>query len=257
MEIVNGIYHNTVELNSHDVDTFNLVHPAHYFRVLQEASGSHAYLKGVGIPHLRKEGMTWVVTRTRMEIYHYLSWPATIEVETWPQGIWKFYYPRVCRANSKDGNPLFEAMSQWLVVDTETQRPQRNERISNSFDQVDKAFYKDPELGPRHNGEREDLPLLYTYTPRIVYSDVDLNHHVNNVVYLEWMLESLPFTFRDNYLATVVDISYRAQAFRDDEVTVTTKGRIGDKGASLFHSIESSEGIIIATAESEWRAKAQ
>lgn len=257
MRIVDGVYRNTIELNSHDVDTFNLVHPAHYFRVLQEAAGTHAYLKDVSIPQLQAEGKTWVVTRTRMEIFHYLSWPATIEVETWPQGLWKFYYPRVCRASSGEGTPLFEAVSHWLVVDNETQRPQRCEKISNRFEQVDKTLYKDPELGPRPNGEREDLPLLFSHSPKIVYSDVDLNHHVNNVVYLEWMLESLPFSFRDEYLATLIDISYRAQAFRDDEVTVTTKGAISDEGASLFHSIESSEGIIIATAGSEWRRKTQ
>ncbi len=255
MRIVDGIYRNRVELNSHDVDTFNLVHPSHYFRILQEAAGTHAYLKDVSIPQLQAEGKTWLVTRTRMEIYHYLSWPGVVDVETWPQEIWKFYYPRVCRASSGEGEPLFEAISHWLVIDNESQRPLRNERISNSFEAVDKDLYLDPDLGVRPNGDQ--LPLLYTYTPRIVYSDVDLNRHVNNVIYLEWMLDLLPFAFRDDYLPTVIDISYRAQAFRDDKVTVTTRGTISEEGASLYHSIEESKGAVIATAGSEWRRKSQ
>ncbi len=253
MKIVDGIYRNTIELNSHDVDAFNAVHPAFYFRVMQEAAGMHAYLKQVSIPQLQLEGKTWVVTRTKMTITHYLSWPNSLEVTTWPQTPWKFYYPRVCRAESTTGELLFESMSHWVVMDVAKMRPIRDAVINSSFEAVENALFRDPDLGNRSDFDATAASPLFTYTPKINYSDVDLNQHVNNVVYLQWMLASLPFAFRDEWLIASIDISYRAQAFRDDNIVVMTGGR----APTLYHKIETKEGKIVATATTSWRPRTQ
>ncbi|MGI6433478.1 MAG: hypothetical protein ACOXZ4_06570 [Sphaerochaetaceae bacterium] len=50
--------------------------------MVQEVAGSHAHHIGVSIPQLQKQNKTWVVTRTRMNIFAYASWPANLSFRT-------------------------------------------------------------------------------------------------------------------------------------------------------------------------------
>lgn len=222
MKIENGVYHDSITLNSHEVDPFNAAHPTYYFLVMQEVAGAHAYSYGVSIPQLQQHNKTWVVTRTRMTISDYARWPGSIRVETWPQEPWKLYFPRVCRAWDQAGKPLFESLSQWVVMDVQTQRPVKPQQIADLFGPLARKQAVDPDLGRRVSFDKESFADILTYAPRILYTDNDLNMHVNNVVYLQWMLESLPHAFRDTHLAKEIDISYLAQTFRDDSVVVLT-----------------------------------
>lgn len=45
------------------------------------------------------------------------------------------------------------------------------------------------------------------------YSDIDLNLHVGNVTYLEWILETIPFDIMTNYKIDSVKIKYQKRAY--------------------------------------------
>lgn len=241
MNILDGVYHDDLLLHSYEVDPFYYAQTAYYFRIMQEAAGEHAYHRGVSIPHLQKEGKTWVVTRTKMSISHYASWPNTLHVETWPQEPWKLYFPRVCRLFDQEGNALFQSITHWVVMDTEKQRPVKPTNIAERFGDVESDTVVDPDLGRRVVFDASSFDHIILHEPRIRYTDCDFNNHVNNVIYLEWMLEALPFSFRDAHVATEVDISYLAQTFRDDTICVRTgmadKGMLESSQATLFHEV--------------------
>ncbi len=256
MQITDGIYHDTFNLNSYEVDPFYHAQTAYYFRIMQEAAGSHAYHREVSIPHLQREQMTWVVTRTVMQIDHYATWPNTLRVETWPQKPWKLYFPRVCRLYDDQGTRLFQSLTHWVVMDTNTQRPVKPQTIEGRFGPVHAETFVDPNLGRRATFNPGDLAKIIRYEPAVRYSDCDLNRHVNNVVYLEWILDSLSHTFRDSHLATRVDISYLSQTYRDDRVLVRTA--FSDTSNELTHEIvrHTPEGEIpVCVATTEWRVR--
>jgi len=263
MQINEGIYSDSIILNSYEVDPSNLAHATYYFRIMQEVAGSHAYQKGVSIPHLQKEQKTWVVTRTKMEIKKYVHWPNTIDVETWPQQPWKLYYPRVCRALDTAGDLLFESMSHWVVMDTKINRPVKPQTISRRFDTVDPNLCRNPDVGRRADFDRDSFTHILTHTPKVLYTDTDINKHVNNVVYLEWMLESLPFEFRDAYAITEVDISYRAQTYREDSIIVhsglSREDLLTQPQPMVYHEVlrqlSNGENETVAVATTLWKAK--
>lgn len=237
MQIIDGIYNDTFALNSYEVDPFYHVQTPYYFRIMQEAAGSHSYHRKVSIPHLQEEQRTWVVTRTVMDIDHYAQWPATLRVETWPQEPWKLYFPRVCRLYDGSGTRLFQSLSHWVVMDTCTGRPVKPQTIADRFGTVEAKTFVEPNLGRRPTFSPTEYTETITYEPSIRYADCDLNQHVNNVAYLEWMLDSLPHTFRDAHLISKVDIAYLAQTYRDDRIIVRTG--ISDSGLEMTHEVSS------------------
>lgn len=265
MQIHDGIYSDDFIMDSYEVDPFYSAQTAYYFRVMQEAAGAHAYHREVSIPHLQREGKTWVVTRTKMFIHHYADWPNTLRVETWPQKPWKLYFPRVCRLYDKDNRQLFESITHWVVMDLEKQRPVKPTAISDRFGTVEADSVVDPDLGRRVFFETSSFKKLIPYEPKILYSDCDFNKHVNNVTYLEWMLESLPFAFRDAYLTIEVDISYLAQTYRDDTIVVQTglisKVTLEESEPTLFHEVvrisPKGEYQQVCVASTKWTKRSE
>ena len=50
----------------------------------------------------------------------------------------------------------------------------------------------------------------------VKYSQIDINHHINNTRYLEWVLNEIPFAYLQSHLV------------REMEVNFLTEGHIGD-----------------------------
>lgn len=256
MLIENGIYKETITLKSNDVDLYNMAHPTHYFNLVQESAGSHAYHIGVSIPHLQKLDKTWLVTRTKMELFEYASWPGSIEVETWPQVPWKFYFPRGCRGYDKEKKLLFSSLSQWVILNLENQRIVKPDLITPLFGSTMQPEIFNPDLGSKIVFPTESPKDSFHYSPTLLYNNTDLNRHVNNVVYLHWMLDSLPFSFRDSYTPSEIDISFVAQTFRDDEVSVHSILTEEDgKNATLYHQVTRQENQVVATAKTVWKVR--
>lgn len=256
MSSVNNIYKENIALNSNDVDSFNRSHCTTYFNIMQEVAGKHAHQFGMSIPQLLKDDKTWVVTRTKMKIEKWASWPSVMQIETWPQKNFRFYYPRVCRALNENNETLFESISQWVVIDHASQRPVKPQQFKTLPFPENEPITLSPDLGRRVNFNTSDFEKIVEYRPQIAYGDCDLNLHVNNVVYLKWMLDSLSFSFRDTHLVTEVDISYLYQTFRDDKVVVLTGYEKNDESITLYHQInrllENNETQEVSVAQTKW-----
>ena len=263
MKVEHGIFTHKFLLHSRDADPVYMTRVETYFDLMQESAAMHAYHLKIGIPQLKEENKTWVVTRTQMSIYEWAIWPTTIDVETWPQEPFKFYYPRGCRGYKENSNSLlFESMTLWLIIDKETFRiikpdGQYKELLSESKRNVD------PEMKKRLSFTPEDYKKVEKNFIKVQYQDSDSNSHINNVAYLQWMISSLPFNVLDKYQPSFVDISYLKQAFRDDSIFCYTG--YGDDYSdntdefTLFHNIvkldEDAKEISLCFAYTTWKKR--
>jgi medium-chain acyl-[acyl-carrier-protein] hydrolase len=257
LEIIDHVFRETFRIKSHEVDSFNKVHPLYYFLLMQEVAGYHAYKNNLSIPHLLENKKTWVVTRTKMTIFDYAKWPSTIKVETWPQKPWQFYFPRVCRAFNSNDELLFESLSHWVVVDISNNRPVKPENFDYMKEPQSEPAIINPDLGRRIQFKAEGEKVT-KYKPEIRYSDTDLNMHINNVTYLQWILDSFPFDFRDQHQLQEVDITYLAQTFRDEEIVVSTSECQDSESVSYLHQISSlkEKEIPVCNAKTKWIKRA-
>ncbi len=218
----NNIGHLDYTIMVSDTDSFYNTRLSLYQTLVQEVAGLHANYRGVGISDLQKEGKTWVIARSRMEIFHYGWWQDEITVETWPQDPIGLNCPRIVRAfNKKDSKPLFFANTKWAIIDTVKGRPMRPKEISDALILPPKELQIDATLP--NNQERIEAcdKMLSVYEPIIHYLDTDMNHHVNNVSYTNWMMEALPASFMDAFKPSIVDVRWIRQTYRQDHLTVT------------------------------------
>ena len=232
MEVKNGIATHNFLLRSRDADPHYTGRLETYFDLMQESAAMHAYYLEIGIPHLQEEKRTWVITRTQMTIHKWATWPTTINVETWPQVPFKFYYPRGCRGYNEDGTTLlFESMTLWLIIDKDDYHIIKpDDRYKKLLSEAGR--YVDPEMKKRLSFTLEKYKKIEKAPIHVQYQDSDSNFHINNVAYLQWMISSLPFTLLDHFQPSFVDISYLKQAFRDDTIMCYT-GYVDDYSTEI------------------------
>ena len=208
---------------------------------MQEAAGISAANLGWGIRALQDEGLTWMLSRLRVSVARYVPWGETVTVRTWPSGMKGRLIAKRCFLGlDKTGAELFRASSEWLYVDMAAQKIAK---LPETFAEIVPPGTPDVEL-PDIGGKFAHLPSVEGGVDILTrHSDLDFNDHVNNVHYVEWMLEcggrgvaALPGE---------MDIVFR-QAAKAGEALASEFCTAGDK---TLHAIRrSSDGATLATA---------
>ena len=155
---------------------------------MQEAAGINAARLGWGIRALQEEGRTWMLARLRVRVRRYVPWGTTVTVRTWPSGTKGRLIAKRCFLGLDDGGAeLFRASSEWLYVDL---RSQKIAKLPETFGDLVPPGTPDFEL-PDIGGKFAHLPSAEESVEILTrHCDLDFNDHVNNVHYVEWMLEA-------------------------------------------------------------------
>ena len=164
--------------------TARLTTIANYF---QELAYHHARHLGFGYEHMKERRTLWMLSRMKIRMFRYPAWNEKVVVETWPSGIEKLFALRDFRICDANGNLLGIATTYWLIVNLDKHRPIRPgaelERFSN-------IKYGDPVFSSCL--EKINLPgeMVALSEHTVVFSDLDIVGHVNNVKYLEWCIDA-------------------------------------------------------------------
>ena len=68
--------------------------------------------------------------------------------------------------------------------------------------------------GPRYKALENPIETLY----RVRYFDLDMNGHVNNSKYLEWMLDVFDLDFLTKYTPAHIDLKYVKEIHHGSEI---------------------------------------
>jgi medium-chain acyl-[acyl-carrier-protein] hydrolase len=182
--------------------------------LLQESGGRHAASLGVGAESLTRQGLAWVLIQWSVRIEAWPAWRSDLAVETWPSGLTERTATRDYLLRDSRGAVLARATSHWVMLDLLRRRPVR---MPDAVRQIP--------LAPRPRALAEELLRLPppetaggSSELAVRWSDLDANGHVNNLAYVEWIVESVPREMLRAASVCRFDISFRAETH--DGVTV-------------------------------------
>lgn len=153
--------------------------------LLQEIAWRHADSEDFGRNLLENKQM-WVLSRFEIQVYSFPKWGDKIHVFTGGRGAEKLFAFREFMVWDSRQNVIARAMSSWLLLHTETKRIQKPESVlpPELFDPNKKPRWQPEKLTAR--GQRIGGQEII-----VQYSDLDLNHHVNNTSYIRWVENAL------------------------------------------------------------------
>jgi len=263
ISIPDNIYKENYKIYSPNCDAHLIAKLDWFFQIVQEIAGYHASLLNFAIPDLKKLGLTWVISRENLEIFQYPKWRDVVSVETWVElPFRRVLIPRIIVAKNAENEIIFKAITLWAIIDLKTKKPIEPMPILEKIGLPQKAFNEKFYIKKREYFN-EEFPIIGTTTPNINYSDTDLNHHVNNISYIRWVLQSLPNSFRDEYITKNIDVSWLKQTYLTDKVKLITnsesKDALSEETPILYHKLicENPDGSkkIVFEAKSIWEKR--
>ena len=216
-------------------DCFGRCKPSGLLRFAQDAAEAHCLRLGADWDTMAKKNYFWAVIRQRIEITRLPETGETVTVKTWPMPTTRVAYPRATEGFDEAGNSLFKVISIWVIMDMQSRTmvlPVKSGVVVDgiSFGTELKAPGGLPLCAP----EQENLRT-------VSFSDLDINGHMNNTRYLDWICDLLPAAYHKDHPLKAVTICYMSEALEGQQLHLSISN--GD----VFHVDGSVEATDVSS----------
>lgn len=229
-----------------DVDFTGTLKISALFKYFQELASSHADVLGFGIDVIStKHNVTWVLVKIKVDIEKLPKWNDEIEIETWPLKPKRFEFMRDYIVRDSEGNVIIRAISDWVIMDISTRELKKAELIELQTSNYNDARAIDQRLAKlRPFGTPEPA-----YKKTIRYSDIDINEHLTNSRYVDYIMDCFPCESHKAYRVKSIQVNFVNEAlpgetinlYRDisglDSDSVYIEGSKEESGSQIFSSV--------------------
>ncbi len=239
------LWKDTYNIKVYEADAKGRANVTALANFFQNSAWSHYNNVERALGKLLPPGCIWLMTRLEMHILSMPKWSEDISVETWSRGIEKLMAFRDYIIRDKDGKEAAKGTTSWVVVDIDKRRIQKLDELakkwpSNSgISALGKSADKIEELKNPAEGKFFSVK----------YSDLDPNRHVNNVKYIEWIMDGYDMKFIEDNEIVKFEVSFTGEAGYGEDAAVNAE-KTQDKPLVFLHNIiRKSDGKEICRAK--------
>lgn len=188
-------------------------------------------------------GLVWIITDYEVAITRLPRFTETITIETEAISYNKFFCYRTFKLYDEQGQLLIDVLSYFALLDPKTRKvsPILDEIVSVYGAESVKKIQRAPKMATLEN------PISLDY--RVRYFDIDMNGHVNNSIYLDWMYDVLGYDFLSQHRPSHLQLKYNREVSAGGVVS----SQYERKGLTTYHDIR-SEGQVNAQAKITWES---
>jgi len=159
-------------------------------RLMHEAAMQNVLRLKLSVWDLEPHRVSWVLMRQYLHINRLPRLNERIRIQTYPAGFEKFFTYRDYKVFAEHDELIAHSSSTWLLMDTQTRRMTRipdfiltyQEHVPPKEACLPRATSHLPAF------ERADQQKNF----KVHWHDLDWNMHLNNALYIQWMLETVP-----------------------------------------------------------------
>ncbi len=210
-----------------------------------QISGQHSISLGMSNEVIfNRFGLVWIVTDYSIEIERLPRYAETVIIETEATAYNKLFCYRDFNIYDENEHKIMTIHSTFVLMDYETRKvhPVEEEIVKVYESEKIRKMIR----GPRYH-ELEN-PQSTPYHVR--FYDLDMNGHVNNSKYLEWMFDVLDFDFLSQHTPEKIDLKYVKEVHNGTDI----ESRLTQEDLTTYHEI-ASDGLINAQAIVTWKKK--
>lgn len=246
---IENFFDKQFELRYFEMNQFGISSPSTILILLEETAADHCYSINHSLYQLEKQNIGWVLISGFLQMERYPHYKEKITIRTWLSNYSAIKGFRENIIYDEPGNVIGRAKGLWVFFDIERRRPVQilddikekwsfcsTESINCNISKKIKAI------------DNADSELKF----KVNRFDTDMNKHVNNIRYLQWVIESIPDEIIDNYYLHSIDGRFIAEAHYGQTVVSLTKGDPANN--SFMHTVKVEEtDKVCATAKTIWK----
>ncbi|AVP55822.1 acyl-ACP thioesterase [Clostridium tetani] len=203
----------------------------------------------VGLKYMEENKIAWVIYKWDINIKEFPVYGDVVKIKTSPKCFKKFYAYRDFEVINSKGEKIIEALSQWLLIDTDKRRLKKIPLELFKFYGVEDVECEDIEISKINELKKVDNEKIFN----VRYSDIDTNGHVNNSKYISWIIETVPLEIVLNYSLKNLNMTYKKETVYGDMVRVLCEIENKDDMAICRHSIADKNNNELNIAETTWQ----
>lgn len=236
-------YTQDITIPCYDTDASWRLKPASFMNYAQEAAGCHAVYLGFGYDDLIATNTAWILSRVHVVFTDTPKWKDRITLTTWHKGPERLFFLRDFILTDDRGKERVKATTSWLVLNLETRRLVRDPKLMEEGTVCRENVIDTPAdkvVMPK------DVEAVHIMDHMVAYSDVDMNAHTNNAMYMQWAMDAVDydiasarpvkwFTINFNHETKAGDcvIIYKTIDEREDGRHVFVEGKVADQSAFI------------------------
>lgn len=242
MTIKFKVWQESFKIRQFEVNTDGFALLSTLANAMQESAGAHADSLGWSMQALLDQNMGWILNRFTLDIKRYPKAGEMVHIDTWPSGADRLFAYRDFELFDDDKNLVLTARTAWLILDIARRRP-----IPTPPDVVEIGAQSQRSARIEIEGKlpRPDRDPVSSLRFPVRRADLDINQHVNNVRYMEWVLETL-YEGSEAPKPAYFDIQFKAEGLYGD-VAVSQRFTYGN-GASVHRIVRESDDKELAVA---------
>lgn len=198
-----------------DVGISNVINNKGFLKLFEDIACLHSELAGFGINQMEKTHLSWVLLQWKVRIFKRPLYNETIVVKTWAREANRCFTYRDFQVYDEAGNLLCIASSKWALVSTDEGKMERiTPEIMAAYNtESNKFVFEEPDIQKLKEPEfllEESIKPNYCFT--VLRRDIDMNHHMHNLYYLDYALETLPREIYEISETNEFEIMYKCGA---------------------------------------------
>lgn len=235
-----AIYRKKHTVQVSDVDFSKRLKLSTLFVYFQDLATEHSEILGKGRDVLQKDNLIWVLASVRADIERYPVWGESIFVETWPLQPDKINFERDFLVYDENDNIIARAVTNWVIIDISSRRLKRARVLNSEFPETDRERAIDCTLDRISAvGNMEE-----SYRKTVGYSDIDMNEHLNNSRYLDYIMDCFSIDDHKNYFSKSIEINYIHEALPGDTLILRKGIDEADKGTVYVEGINECSNLV-------------
>ena len=237
------------ELRYFEMNNLGLATPTIILGLLEETAADHSYSIGHSLFDLLKKNVGWVLVSGVLQMDRYPNYKEKITIKTWLSSYSSIKGYRENIIYDENKNIIGRAKGLWVFFDIEKRRPIP---ILNEIKEK-WAYFKEESISTDIKKKISVVDIAdHTNQFRVNRYDTDMNRHVNNIRYLQWVIESIPLDISENYFLHKIDGRFISEAQFGDTVLSLTKKMATENSFAHTIKIEGSNKVC-ATAKTFWK----
>src|SRR6056297_608688 len=216
----NKVWTDEYTVQSYNIDFTSKARLTSICRLSQESAWRHASDANLGYHDLLKKNHVWVLYKLKLEINEFPEWTDNINLTTWAKRTDRLFAYRDFEIRKADNKSkiLIKGTSKWVIVDLKNKRPQKMDAYALSM-----PLNKKEAICENSDKVTVSNEFDSSAARKVVYSDIDINHHVNNVKYIEWILDMYSLEYLKNNCLNKFEINYKHEAEFGEKIELKAK----------------------------------
>ncbi len=184
-----------------------------------------------------KPGIAWIILNWKLNVFCRPKTNTPLIVNTWIRSENPLFFYRDFEVLDKNNTIIAKASSKWVLFDINKNGIIKiPKEVKEKYKYIDNYAFKEKWSEKLNEPQNSEFIMNYKVQRR----DIDTNHHVNNLYYLDYAYEALP------------EEIYKTCKFSNIEIMYKHEAKLGNT-LSLFLAKDENNGYIVSIKDEDYK----